>query len=300
MRRQRAVEMLGAVSVIATDKTGTLTENRMRATKFWPATHTTRLLTVGAVCNDVAVDGLAGSGDPLDRALVEAAQAHGVDVDALRTAHSLVDEYSFDSARQRMSVTVRRGRRLWVTVKGAPESVLEVCTTVLIGDSAKQLTSKRRAAILSTLTGTGGLRVVALAEKESNAAQPQPRRGRGEVDFSGSGGDAGPAPSGCTRGNRVLSRGWHPHRDRVRRSPGDGQRHRRRARLSNQRWCPYRSGPGDARRHRISRDRRSALGVRADHARAEVEDRARPDREGHHVAATGDGINDAPALAPRR
>ena len=47
MRRHRAVEMLGAVSVIATDKTGTLTENKMRATKFWPATHSTRLLTVG-------------------------------------------------------------------------------------------------------------------------------------------------------------------------------------------------------------------------------------------------------------
>ena len=185
MRRHRAVEMLGAVSVIATDKTGTLTENRMRATKFWPATQTTRLLTVGVVCNDVAVDGLAAAGDPLDRALVEAAQARGVDVDALRAAHSLVDEYSFDSARQRMSVTVRRGRRLWVTVKGAPESVLEVCTTVLVGDAAKPLTNKRRAAVLRTLTGSGGLRVVALAEKESNAPSLSQAEAEAKLTFLG-------------------------------------------------------------------------------------------------------------------
>ena len=185
MRRRRAVEMLGAVSVIATDKTGTLTENRMRATKFWPATHSTRLLTVGVVCNDVAVDGLGAAGDPLDRALVEAAQARGVDVDALRSAHSLVDEYSFDSARQRMSVTVRRGRRLWVTVKGAPESVLEVCTTVLVGEAAKPLTNKRRAAVLRTLTGSGGLRVVAVAEKESNAASLSQAEAEAKLTFLG-------------------------------------------------------------------------------------------------------------------
>ena len=84
-----------------------------------------------------------------------------------------------------MSVTVRRGRRLWVTVKGAPESVLEVCTTVLVGDAAKPLTNKRRAAVLRTLTGSGGLRVVALAEKESNAASLTQAEAEAKLTFLG-------------------------------------------------------------------------------------------------------------------
>ena len=297
MRRRRAVEMLGAVSVIATDKTGTLTENRMRATKFWPATQTTRLLTVGVVCNDVAVDGLGAAGDPLDRALVEAAQARGVDVDALRAAHSLVDEYSFDSARQRMSVTVRRGRRLWVTVKGAPESVLEVCTTVLVGDAAKPLTNKRRAAVLRTLTGSGGLRVVALAEKESNAPSLSQAEAEAKLTFLGLVGmqdplrrDVPEAIASCRAAGirTVIVSGDHPETVGA---------------IAGELGFPTSDGvlTGQDLETLGATAFRETVDQHSVFARTTPEQKLRIVRalteEGHHVAATGDGINDAPALA---
>lgn len=297
MRRQRAVEMLGAVSVIATDKTGTLTENRMRATKFWPARHATRLLTVGTVCNDVAVDGSAVAGDPLDRALVEAAQARGVDVEALRSAHELVDEYSFDSARQRMSVTVKRGRRLWVAVKGAPESVLAVCTMVLVGDVAKPLTNTRRAAVLKTLTGSGGLRVVALAEKESNAASLSQAEAEADLTFLGLVGMQDPlrrevpeAIASCRAAGirTVIVSGDHPETVGA---------------IAGELGFPTTDGvlTGQDLETLGATAFRKAIDQHSVFARTTPEQKLRIVRvlteQGHHVAATGDGINDAPALA---
>jgi P-type Ca2+ transporter type 2C len=297
MRRRRAVEMLGAVSVIATDKTGTLTENRMRATKFWPATQTTRLLTVGVVCNDVAVDGLGAAGDPLDRALVEAAQARGIDVDALRAAHPLVDEYSFDSARQRMSVTVRRGRRLWVTVKGAPESVLDACTTVLVGDAAKPLTNARRAAVLRTLTGSGGLRVVALAEKESNAASLSQAEAEAKLIFLGLVGmqdplraDVPEAIASCRAAGirTVIVSGDHPETVGA---------------IAGELGFPASDGvlTGQDLEMLSATAFRETVDQHSVFARTTPEQKLRIVRAlteaGHRVAATGDGINDAPALA---
>jgi Ca2+-transporting ATPase len=297
MRRHRAVEMLGAVSVIATDKTGTLTENRMQATQFWPATHTTRLLTVGVVCNDVAVDGLAGAGDPLDRALVEAAQARGIDVDALREAHSLVDEYSFDSARQRMSVTVRNGRRLWVAVKGAPESVLEISTKVMVGDAAKPLTKQRRAAVLQTLTDHGGMRVVALAEKESGAPSLSQAEAESKLTFLGLVGMEDPlrrevpdAIASCRAAGirTVIVSGDHPATVGA---------------IAGELGFPTsdRVLTGQDLETLGATAYREAIDQHAVFARTTPEQKLRIVRtlteEGHRVAATGDGINDAPALA---
>lgn len=297
MRRLRAVEMLGAISVIATDKTGTLTENRMQATKFWPATHTTRLLTVGVLCNDVAVDGLGAAGDPLDWALLEAAQARGIEVDGLRAAHPLVDEYSFDSARRRMSVTLRRGRRLWVAVKGAPESVLEVCTTVLVGGQVKPLTKKRRAAILKTLTDNAGLRVVALAEKETAAASLSQTAAETELTFLGLVGMKDPlrpevpeAIASCRAAGirTVIVSGDHPATVGA---------------IAGELGFPASDGvltgqdlePLDATTLRDAVDAHSVF------ARTSPEQKLRIVRalteQGHRVAVTGDGINDAPALA---
>jgi Ca2+-transporting ATPase len=297
MRRHRAVEMLGVVSVIATDKTGTLTENRMQATKFWPAKNTTRLLTVGVICNDVAVDGLTAAGDPLDRALVEAAQARGVDVDALRAAHSLVDEYSFDSARRRMSVTVRRGNRLWVAVKGAPESVLEICSTVLVGDAAKPLTKTRRAAVLKTLTDGGGLRVVALAEKDSDAASLGQAEAEAGLTFLGLVGMEDPlrrevpeAIASCRAAGirTVIVSGDHPATVGA---------------VAGELGFPTSDGvlTGQDLETLGATGLREAVAQHSVFARTTPEQKLRIVRalteEGHRVAATGDGINDAPALA---
>jgi Ca2+-transporting ATPase len=166
-KRLRAVETLGGVTVIATDKTGTLTENRMEASQYFPDQAKRALLEAGVLCNDAVLDGGAGLGDPLEVALLRAAASDGMDVSAFRRAHPVRDEYSFDNDRKRMSVVVSEGGGLRVVVKGAPESLLAACTRRWDAGGARTLTDADRLLILtsaSALAGSGQ-RVLGLGEK---------------------------------------------------------------------------------------------------------------------------------------
>ncbi len=164
-KRLRAVETLGAVTVIATDKTGTLTENRIEVNRFVPEEARAVVLEAGVLCNDASLDQDKGFGDPLEVALLRAADQ--TTIASLRQAHPVRDEHSFDNERKRMSVVVTEDDGVRVVAKGAPESLLAVCTRQWTAEGARPLTKGDRDRILSStsaLAGSGN-RVLALAEK---------------------------------------------------------------------------------------------------------------------------------------
>lgn len=164
VRRLSTVETLGSVDVICSDKTGTITEGRMRVEKIYyngkirdAEENAPLLYLIGLLCNNATEE----FGDPTEVALIHIAKQHKIS----GRGYKRVDEVPFTSERKMMSVVCKRGKEKHVFTKGAPEVVINICNKIYENGKLKKLTKKKKKEILEAneKLAKSGLRVLAFA-----------------------------------------------------------------------------------------------------------------------------------------
>ncbi len=312
IRHLPAAETLGSASVIVTDKTGTLTENRMRATRAWFAEGLRdleapdgvegprRFFEVAANCHSLQSVADSGGdayiGDPMESALAEMADRSG----ASPPRPAKTDEIAFDADRRSMSTIHEADGGRILYFKGAPEVVIPRCVAIdtAEGTVAFDAAHAGRLGDALDLLAEQGLRVLALAWRELPPGAPREAWEEGLTLAGVVGLDDPPRPevpaaiASCrAAGIRVIMvTGDHPHTARaVARAIG----------LAGSRDASFLPGESVARMS----DAQLQLALDAPHvhfARMSAGQKLRIvlalQCKGHVVAVTGDGVNDAPAL----
>ncbi len=309
MRRLPSVETLGSITYICSDKTGTLTENRMRvesclvegrsvAPERAAGEVADQLFTAMALCNDAAGDDGGVAGDPTEIALYMAAQRAGFSRRSLEQAMPRRAELPFDSTRMRMTTFHAGPDGVTAYTKGAPEAVLSRCTAAL-AEGGTSVMDRAALEKLAAAMAADGLRVLAVARRRWTEIPDlnDPEMVEAELQFVGLVGlidppreEAAAAVATCRSAGitPVMITGDHPATARaIARRLGilDGE------------------GVVITGRELATLDD-AALGARVldvrVYARVDPAQKIRVvealQARGQYVAMTGDGVNDAPAL----
>ncbi len=323
INRLPAVETLGTTDIIISDKTGTLTENRMEAvTLVTPSqaydlkkeqTSTpgddavfARCLEIGALCNNASISDRDGDGqaeetqgDPTEVALLVVAARFGLDRQELLQQKPEVHEEAFNAERMMMATVHKANGHFSYAIKGAPQAVIEACDAVAGNNHTKTMTPEQQETWkqqAQDLAGQG-LRVLALADKEADSGEAAPYEG---LRFLGLIGLLDPPRKQI----RTSIQACHQAGIRVIMVTGDQPETAQAIATDiglyadNQQTVLHGAELGDM--EDISEENKQHILQAPVFARVSPEQKLRIlelfQAEGHTVAMTGDGVNDAPAL----
>lgn len=204
VKRLSAVQTLGSVTVICTDKTGTITRGEMTVSKIWVKDNTVDvsgvgytpvgefslsgkvleknqsagvqvLLEISALCNGAKVQPPSDRnrswgiiGDPTDGALLVAALKYGLEIQSVIAQKPIVRVIPFSSNSKRMTTIHRNGTKLLAYAKGAPRSILSICNRIAVENEEQPLEGENLKLVETRLRefANQGLRVIAVAYKE--------------------------------------------------------------------------------------------------------------------------------------